>query len=99
MKKILLSFGILLVSLSAVNAQGNAKKASAKDGKATAVATAPVAAIQASTPVAAAASTSTLTPDNLQFKTDTHDFGTVAEGPTADYTFTFKNTGKEPLLL
>jgi hypothetical protein len=45
------------------------------------------------------AASSTLTPDNLQFKADTHDFGTVAEGPTADYTFTFKNTGKEPLLL
>ncbi|HRO42934.1 MAG TPA: DUF1573 domain-containing protein [Flavipsychrobacter sp.] len=30
---------------------------------------------------------------------DVHDFGEVAEGPNADYTFEFTNTGKEPLII
>jgi len=32
-------------------------------------------------------------------KGDTHDFGTVKEGPAAEYAFEFKNTGKEPLII
>lgn len=30
---------------------------------------------------------------------DTHDFGTLKEGPMATYAFEFKNTGKEPLII
>ncbi|MBS1774844.1 MAG: DUF1573 domain-containing protein [Bacteroidetes bacterium] len=30
---------------------------------------------------------------------DVHDFGEVAEGPSAEYTFKFKNVGKEPLII
>ena len=30
---------------------------------------------------------------------DTHDFGTVKEGPAAEYAFEFKNVGKEPLII
>jgi hypothetical protein len=41
----------------------------------------------------------TLKPENLDFKTEVHDFGTVEEGPTADFEFSFTNTGKEPILL
>ncbi|RYE23539.1 MAG: DUF1573 domain-containing protein [Sphingobacteriales bacterium] len=40
-----------------------------------------------------------LDPENLAFKTEVHDFGTIAEGPAADYEFTFTNTGKEPILI
>ena len=35
----------------------------------------------------------------FQFKKETHDFGTIPEGPVAEYTFEFKNTGKEPLII
>ena len=35
----------------------------------------------------------------LQFKTETYDFGEVAEGPAAQYDFVFTNTGKEPVLI
>ncbi len=41
----------------------------------------------------------TLKPENLAFKMDTHDFGTVPEGPAAEYEFKFKNTGKEPITI
>ncbi len=30
---------------------------------------------------------------------NTHDFGTVKEGPQAEYVFEFKNNGKEPLII
>jgi hypothetical protein len=30
---------------------------------------------------------------------ETHDFGTLPEGPAAIYEFQFKNTGKEPLII
>lgn len=35
----------------------------------------------------------------IEFETETHDFGTVDEGPKIEYEFHFKNTGKEPLVL
>lgn len=41
----------------------------------------------------------TLTVENLQFTSEMHDFGTVPEGPAAEYEFVFKNTGKEPINL
>ena len=41
----------------------------------------------------------TLTPDNIAFKSDSYDFGTVEEGPAAEHVFTFTNTGKEPLII
>jgi hypothetical protein len=30
---------------------------------------------------------------------DTHDFGTIKEGPVVEYNFEFTNTGKEPLII
>jgi hypothetical protein len=30
---------------------------------------------------------------------ETHDFGTLKEGPSATYVFQFKNVGKEPLII
>jgi hypothetical protein len=34
-----------------------------------------------------------------EFKTEAHDFGTLQEGDPAVVEFTFKNTGKEPLII
>lgn len=46
-----------------------------------------------------AAPATTLTPKDMDFKEDSHNFGTVAEGPKAEYEFTFRNLGKEPIVL
>lgn len=35
----------------------------------------------------------------IKFKSETHDFGTLKEGDPAETEFTFKNTGKEPLII
>lgn len=45
----------------------------------------------------AAAVPSTLSPDNISFKADVYDFGTIEEGPAAEHIFTFTNTGKEAI--
>ena len=42
---------------------------------------------------------SNLKPENMEFKQDTHDFGTIEEGPAAEHEFVFKNTGTEPILI
>lgn len=52
-----------------------------------------------STQTAPAAAATTLTPENVAFKSDTYDFGSIEEGPSADHVFTFTNTGKEPLII
>ncbi len=36
---------------------------------------------------------------DIVFDKETHDFGVVAQNVPATYTFTFKNTGKEPLII
>src|SRR5436190_1720705 len=46
-----------------------------------------------------AAAATTLTPENVAFKADNYDFGTIEEGPAAEHVFTFTNTGKEPLII
>lgn len=35
----------------------------------------------------------------FEFKSLSHDFGTIPEGPEATHNFEFKNTGKEPLII
>lgn len=55
---------------------------------------------QTTTPTPAA----TTTQDNpnqadIQFVEETHDFGTIPQGVPASYTYVFKNTGKEPLII
>ena len=35
----------------------------------------------------------------MQFETDSHDFGKVAEGTVATYEFKFKNTGNQPVVI
>ena len=53
---------------------------------------APAAAPQASTANDAKA-------PRFKFNTEVHDFGTVKEGPLAEYVFKFKNVGKKPLII
>ncbi|MEZ4987959.1 MAG: DUF1573 domain-containing protein [Saprospiraceae bacterium] len=48
-------------------------------------------------PVAPAAPTGPTT--NMSFKETTFDFGTVTEGEMVSHTYSFTNTGKEPLVL
>jgi len=84
MKKLVLSLGIVVFSVTASLAQDKSHAATPEKN--------------ASATVAATSATS-LKPENLEFKTELHDFGTVPEGPAAEYEFVFKNTGKEPILL
>lgn len=42
---------------------------------------------------------SSLTIENLAFKSDSHNFGTLGEGDAAVHVFEFKNTGKTPLII
>ena len=90
MKKVLFSLGLVLLISGMVNAQEQQKKMSIKPAQPTATAPAPA---------AAPAPATSLKPENLNFKNEVHDFGTVEEGPAAEYEFAFTNTGKEPLIL
>ncbi|MBA3828552.1 MAG: DUF1573 domain-containing protein [Taibaiella sp.] len=49
--------------------------------------------------VATAPASATMKAEAMAFTTDTHEFGTVPEGPAAEYEFKFKNSGKEPIIL
>jgi hypothetical protein len=99
MKKAILSLGVVLMSVSAVMAQDK------KQGK-TPVSSTPGKTVNVPSPTPANPPTATvvtksanLNPENMAFKTEVHDFGTIAEGPAADYEFTFTNTGKEPIII
>lgn len=83
MKKLVLSFGIMLAVITGVSAQDKKTTVQAKPA----------------TEAAAAPAASSLKVENMEFKDELHDFGTIPEGPAAEYEFVFKNTGKEPILL
>lgn len=85
MKKIFLSLSIVLGSFAVASAQDHGDHSGHNHGA------------EAATPAAAPATT--LTVDNMAFKTDSHDFGTVDEGSPAEFVFQVKNTGKEPLVI
>jgi len=53
----------------------------------------------AATATAATPASSSLKADDMAFADMTHDFGSVPEGPDATHVFTFKNTGKEPIII
>jgi len=92
MKRIL--FSLALVTL--VSGIGNAQE---KQKQVKTVQTTPAKATTQAAPAAQQTPATTLKPENLNFKTEVHDFGTVEEGPAAEYEFAFTNTGKEPLIL
>lgn len=102
MKKVLLLLGAIVLSTGFGYAQGHSDHDGHNHGKTNAS--------HVSTNVAAVAhpaqptgenktQSTTLTVENIVFDNEVHDFGTIPEGPNADYEFTFKNTGKEPINL
>ncbi len=90
MKKVLLSLGLIALTSSFAMAQDS--HAGHNHGTAATGQTQPA-------PKEVSAAATSLKPENMEFKTDMHDFGTVVEGPDAEYKFEFKNTGKEPIIL
>lgn len=90
MKKILLSMSVALLATGAFAQSHDGHNHAAPSPAATKP-------VQAATP--AQAKPSSLKPENMIFTNEAHDFGTIAEGPAADYEFEFKNTGKEPLII
>ncbi len=90
MKKVILSLGILLLTASVTIAQNKKHKKDEAKEKPQTVAPAPA---------PAAAPASSLKADDMAFKDATHDFGTIPEGPDATCEFSFKNVGKEPIII
>lgn len=89
MKKVFITLLCLSVSTIAVKAQTAAGSA--------ALSPAPAAA-----PAPQAAPTTPPVDPNagkFKFEEETHDFGTVPEGPLAEYDFEFKNVGKSPITI
>jgi hypothetical protein len=90
MKKVLLSLTVIFCAASAAMAQH-----SDHDGHAHAAPASKAAKPTTET----VAKPSSLTAENMVFTEEVFDFGTIAEGPNAEHVFTFKNTGKEPIIL
>lgn len=90
MKKTLLSIACLTLFVGAASAQDKKQVITAKP-------------IQEAVPqqdaAATPAKTTTLTTENVAFKSDSYDFGTIPEGPAAEHVFMFTNTGKEPIVI
>lgn len=87
MKKVLLSLCLFVFATSATFAQGKKTAVNAKEA---------MPAAEAKTPGTNAGAPNA---DAMKFATEIHDFGTVPEGPAAEYEFTFTNTGKEPIII
>jgi hypothetical protein len=94
MRKIILSLSLILLSGGILMAQESRKDRKKK--KESIAAEAPIAATLAP---AATTATTTLKVDDMVFADATHDFGIIPEGPDATHVFTFKNTGKEPIIV
>jgi len=97
MKKVLLSLSLLLLSASVTMAQKKHKHKDDGGDKPQLITNEKP--YETTTANATPAVTSTLKADDMAFADMTHDFGTVAEGPDATCEFTFKNMGKEPIVI
>jgi len=86
MKRIILSMSLLIFAAAPSFAQ-NASKSVTDQTKLT---------INAADP---STTVSAQNPDAMKFTSEIHDFGIIPEGPSADYEFTFTNTGKEPIVI
>jgi hypothetical protein len=96
MRKLLLSTGIVLMSCSVLMAQDKKSKKERKQEKEKMEAAAKTAPVVSAAPAAPATS---LVIDDLAFTDVSHDFGNIPEGPDAQHIFTFKNNGKEPIII
>src|SRR4051812_45540883 len=94
MKKVILSLGILLLSASVTMAQHKKNKNASSENAQTITTN-----TSTTKPAEPAAAPSNLKADDMAFTDATHDFGTVQEGPDAVTEFTFKNNGKEPIII
>ncbi len=92
MKKAILSMGLMFMCVGVVMAQGkkHKKDASSNENPQT---------ISTTNTTPTTAATTTLKTDDMAFTDAVHDFGTVQEGPDATCEFTFKNNGKEPIIV
>lgn len=89
MKKVILSLGVVFLTTAAAFAQDSHAGHGHDAPKA----------LSTGNAAADTKNANTMKPENMVFTTETHDFGTIPEGPTADYEFVFKNTGKEPIVI
>jgi hypothetical protein len=95
MKKVILSLGLLVLSVSLTMAQGKKhKKAEGKSDQQQTIVNTP-----APDNVIPQAPATTLKVEDMAFKDVIHDFGTIPEGPDATCEFTFVNNGKEAIVI
>jgi uncharacterized protein DUF1573 len=105
MKKVFITLFCLTISVAAVNAQNNQKTVSTSAApnmaNPQAVSTSNQPQQVAPQPQQAAPAVPVVNPNagKFKFEEETHDFGTVPEGPLAEYDFEFKNVGKEPIVI
>jgi hypothetical protein len=95
MRKVFLTLGVILLSGGLLMAQG--KKGKKKDKAKTEQSETAVSA-QAVTAAPGAPATS-LVLEDMAFTDNVHDFGSIPEGPDANFVFTFKHKGKEPIIV
>ncbi len=94
MRKVFLSAGLVVLCFGMVVAKDKKKDKKASE---TTQKTITTNAAEPATPATPAATS--LKADDMDFISLTHDFGTVGEGPDATCIFTFKNLGKEPIIV
>lgn len=101
MKRVLLSLAIAAMASGAAMAQSHDDHKGHNHGNTSVQAPTTGANIVPSKEIATATATTstTLTVQNVVFNEEVHDFGTIPEGPNAEVEFTFKNTGKEPVII
>ena len=95
MKKVFVTLFCLSLSAAALHAQDNKKNAAGS-------AVPPPAPVNAPAAMPVVAPTTPPVDENagkFKFQEETHDFGTVPEGPLAEYDFEFKNVGKSPIVI
>jgi hypothetical protein len=93
MKKTILSLALLLCAGITFGQHKKNKEASPKEAQQV------ISTSSVPNDVALPAPATTLKSDDMAFIDATHDFGTVSEGPDAVTEFTFKNNGKEPIII
>lgn len=90
MKKTILILSVIFLASGSVFAQSSVK--GAKTATAKTVAKAKATKNAKAQPLKKAG-------DAMKFKTEDHNFGTIAEGPSVSFDFFFKNTTKQPIQL